>query len=98
MGAARCKAAGLVGLAGQEQHKSSPAQHAGGLLGAGEKADVLLGVRCALGGGAVRPAPALAAGQIQLQVGVAAVNLKGSVPGGVQAALWGVGDIPTFEP
>ena len=74
-------AAGLVQLAGEEDGKPPAAQNAADVLGTGLEAAVGGFVERALVLALGRPAPMLAAGQVDLQVGIAAVVLERSAVG-----------------
>ena len=63
-------AAGLVQLTGEEHGKASPAQRHAAVLGADPQTEVVFLVELALLRALGRPAQMLAAGQIDLQVGI----------------------------
>ena len=71
-------AAGLVQLTGEEHGKASPTQRHAAVLGAGPQTEVVFLVKLALLRALGRPAQMLAAGQVDLQVGIAAVVLERS--------------------
>ena len=87
MAAAGGLAAGLVQLTGEEHGKASPTQRHAAVLGAGPQTEVVFLVKLALLRALGRPAQMLAAGQVDLQVGIAAVVLERSAVGLAQVGV-----------